>query len=195
MVEESQNGGRASCDAGPVGNRKRAKLRSHQKCENKSNVRKNATGQILVARWIKLSSPSRHVENVALHLANAGARSVSATAAAASGVSGSSIRENAKLGNAGRAEEIRKRSIVAGLDPDPRAQSLDERRPRPETGGRKSAGRPRRAAARCPHSPGSGRETRAAIRLYPTQRRGSTEAIAGAQCSRKRCSRKVSRSE
>jgi hypothetical protein len=123
MVEESQNGGRASCDAGPVGNRKRAKLRSHQKCENKSNVRKNATGQILVARWIKLPSPSRHVENVALHLANAGARSVSATAAAASGVSGSSIRENAKLGNAGRAEEIRKRSIVAGLDPDPRAQA------------------------------------------------------------------------
>jgi hypothetical protein len=32
-------------------------------------------GQTLVARRIKLSSPSRHVEGVALHLANAGVRS------------------------------------------------------------------------------------------------------------------------
>jgi hypothetical protein len=51
------------------------KVCGHKNCEKKSNVRKKRNGQTLVARWIKLSSSSRHVEDLALHLANAGVRS------------------------------------------------------------------------------------------------------------------------
>jgi hypothetical protein len=61
MVEESQNGGRVSSDACLVGDRKERKYAAVR------NAKKRAT--TLVARWIKLSSSSRHVEDVALHLA------------------------------------------------------------------------------------------------------------------------------
>jgi hypothetical protein len=78
---------------------KRAKVCGRKKCEKKSNVRKKRNGQTLVARWIKLSSSSRHVEDVAFTLQMRACVLISATAAVDFGVSGLSICENAKLAN------------------------------------------------------------------------------------------------
>jgi hypothetical protein len=83
MVEESQNGGRVSSDACLVGSRKERKYPATRNTKRKAtSVKRN--GQTIVARWIKLSSPSRHVEDVALQMP-AGVL-ISATAAVDFGV-------------------------------------------------------------------------------------------------------------